>query len=98
MKEPREDWEKEFDEKFVASITSSPGNTEHARAVIFFEDQVKIKDFIRSLLLSKKKETVDEIERRILNFKTSKRETAFQDTLFTFAVNVLTELKANLLQ
>ncbi len=40
----------EFDEKFVASITSSPGNIEHARAVIFFEDQLKIKSFLSSTL------------------------------------------------
>ncbi len=43
-------WEEEFRKKFVASITSSPGNIEHARSVIFFEDVVKIEAFIKKLL------------------------------------------------
>lgn len=57
---------KEFEEKFEASITSSPGNIEHARAVIFFEDVVKIKDFLITHLTASYRKGREEALREIL--------------------------------
>lgn len=58
-----ESWAEEFDKKFVASITSSPGNIDHARAVIFFEDKIKIKSFIANLLHQREEELRKIVER-----------------------------------
>lgn len=48
----QDDWKETFQNKFVAHITSKPGNIEHDRAVIFFEDIVKIEALIEKTLSS----------------------------------------------
>lgn len=60
-----QEWERKFEDKFVAHITSKPGNIEHDRAVIFFEDMLKIKDFIRSELSSAVAKAEQEMARKI---------------------------------
>lgn len=85
-----DNWRDEFNEKFVAHITSSAGNIEHDRAVIFFEDTVKIRDFISSLLASQLQSIIESLEEMKMKYyeDMSKEEQYKTDSLFIDFVGV----------
>ncbi|MFA6190701.1 MAG: hypothetical protein WC711_04315 [Candidatus Staskawiczbacteria bacterium] len=53
---------------------------------------LEMKDFVRSELKSQQERLVGEINEMKDNYRTRKRATPFQDTLFGFAVNILDEV------
>lgn len=83
-----QDWEKEFDDL----VADQDGRD-------FVDSSLRIsilKAFITRLLSTQRKELLRELEEVKADYKTRKRDTPFQDTLFNHAANVLDEVLARL--
>lgn len=64
--------------------------------IYYMVSEKGISDFISSLLAEQRKEVLDEVKREVEKkqeeYYLMKRQTAFQDTLFNYAVNVLKDI------